>query len=53
MHKTFLLKATSLAIAAAVLAGCGDQPLQGIGERSTDWIGPVAEDVRFLSNPDS
>lgn len=53
MHKALFSKIASLAIAGAVLVACGDQPLQGVGERSSEWIGPIAEEVRFLSNSDS
>jgi hypothetical protein len=34
----------------ATLAGCGDAPLESVGQRSSEWIGPVADGVRFLSN---
>ena len=37
-------------IAVALLAGCGETPLDSVGERSHEWIGPVADGVIFRSN---
>ena len=38
------------ACAVALLAGCGEAPLDSVGERSNEWIGPIADGVIFLSN---
>ena len=38
------------ACAAVVLAGCGGNPLESVGERSNEWIGPIADGVTLLSN---
>ncbi|MFP5331818.1 MAG: hypothetical protein ACLGHX_05625 [Acidimicrobiia bacterium] len=32
----------------SLLAACGDEPLQGLGQRSGEWIGPLAEQVVIL-----
>ena len=32
-----------------VVAGCGGSPLESVGERSNDWIGPIADGVTLLS----
>ena len=32
------------------IAGCGDNPLESVGERSNTWIGPIADGVTFLSD---
>lgn len=36
------------ALAAFVLTACGDQPLQSVGQRTGEWIGPLAEEIVFL-----
>ena len=38
------------ACAVALLSGCGETPLDSVGERSNEWIGPIADGVIFLSN---
>ena len=35
------------------VAGCGENPLESVGERSNEWIGPVADGVSLLSNGSS
>lgn len=36
--------------AVVLLAGCGESPLESVGERSNEWIGPIADGVTLLSN---
>lgn len=33
-----------------LVAGCGDNPLGSVGERSNEWIGPLADGVTLLSD---
>ncbi len=35
---------------AVLVAGCGESPLESVGERSNEWIGPIADGVVLLSN---
>lgn len=36
------------ALATFVLTACGDAPLQSVGQRTGEWIGPLAEELVFL-----
>lgn len=44
-------------LAAACLAvlstGCGERPLETVGERSNEWIGPIADGISLFSNDSS
>jgi hypothetical protein len=40
-------------ILAMTRAVCGDRPLQGMGERSGEWIDPLVRDVALLPGSDS
>lgn len=40
----------SAAVMCLTLTACGENPLESVGQRSTDWIGPVSDGVSFLSN---
>jgi hypothetical protein len=52
MRETILRTAVALILATALVA-CGDQPLQGMGERSGEWIGPLVHDVVLLPGSDA
>jgi hypothetical protein len=38
------------ACVAVLLAGCGEYPLDSVGERSQSWIGPIGDGVVLYSN---
>ena len=38
------------ACVGVLVGGCGDYPLDSVGERSNNWIGPIADGVVFLSD---
>jgi hypothetical protein len=42
IHRTLITLLMLLSIA------CGPQPLEGVGQRSGEWIGPVVHGVEFL-----
>ena len=38
------------ACVVVLVAGCGESPLESVGQRSNEWIGPIADGVTFLTN---
>ncbi|HSJ28526.1 MAG TPA: hypothetical protein VLB67_09970 [Acidimicrobiia bacterium] len=43
-----IVRRTPLAVLILLSVACGPRPLEGVGERSGDWIGPVVNGVEFL-----
>jgi hypothetical protein len=52
MRRTEIQRLVAAVLLVVALAACGDQPLQGMGQRSEGWIGPIAENVQFLPADD-
>lgn len=43
-----IISRTTVVALAMLAAACGPQPLEGVGDRSGEWIGPVVNGVEFL-----
>lgn len=46
-HRRIARSVVAVALVSTVTA-CGDQPLEGVGARTGEWIGPILHNVQLL-----